>query len=38
MYWKKIAEEYTIVFLVDELDRCMPAYAIKSIRKVASFN
>lgn len=30
----KIAEEYTIVFLVDELDRCMPAYAIKVLERL----
>lgn len=31
---EKIAEEYTIVFLVDELDRCMPAYAIKVLKRL----
>lgn len=31
---KKIAEEYTIVFLVDELDRCMPSYAIKVLERL----
>lgn len=31
---EKIAEEYTIVFLVDELDRCMPAYAIKVLERL----
>lgn len=31
---EKIAEEYTIVFLVDELDRCMPSYAIKVLERL----
>lgn len=31
---EKIGEEYTIVFLVDELDRCMPAYAIKVLERL----
>ena len=30
----KIAEEKTIVLVVDELDRCMPAYAIKVIERL----
>ena len=31
---KSIREEYTIVFLVDELDRCMPEYAIKVLERL----
>lgn len=31
---KSISEEYTIVFLVDELDRCMPEYAIKVLERL----
>lgn len=29
-----IAEDYTVVFLVDELDRCLPGYAIKVIERL----
>lgn len=31
---RKIAQEYTIVFLVDELDRCLPEYAIKVLERL----
>ena len=31
---QSIAEEYTIVFLVDELDRCIPEYAIKVLERL----
>lgn len=31
---KDLAENYTIVFLVDELDRCMPEYAIKVLERL----
>ena len=31
---KSISEKYTIVFLVDELDRCMPEYAIKVLERL----
>lgn len=29
-----LAEQYTIVFLVDELDRCLPEYAIKILERL----
>lgn len=32
-----IAEEKTIVFVVDELDRCMPSYAIKVLERLHHF-
>ena len=31
---QKLAEEYTVVFLVDELDRCLPEYAIKVLERL----
>jgi hypothetical protein len=31
---KDIAEEYTIIFLVDELDRCLPEYTIKVLERI----
>ena len=31
---KDLSEKYTIVFLVDELDRCMPEYAIKVLERL----
>ena len=31
---KDISEKYTILFLVDELDRCMPEYAIKVLERL----
>ena len=31
---KNLAEEYTIVFLVDELDRCLPEYAVKVLERL----
>lgn len=31
---QEIAKEYIVVFLVDELDRCMPAYAIKVLERL----
>lgn len=31
---RKIAQEYIIVFLVDELDRCLPEYAIKVLERL----
>lgn len=31
---KELSEEYTIVFLVDELDRCLPEYAIKVLERL----
>ena len=31
---EKIAEQKTVVFVVDELDRCMPAYAIKVLERL----
>lgn len=31
---KSLSEKYTIVFLVDELDRCMPEYAIKVLERL----
>lgn len=31
---QKIAEEYTTVLLVDELDRCIPEYAIKVLERL----
>jgi hypothetical protein len=30
----EISEEYTIVFVVDELDRCLPNYAIKVLERL----
>lgn len=30
----KISEQYTLVFLVDELDRCLPEYAIKVLERL----
>ncbi len=30
----KIADEYTVVFVVDELDRCLPSYAIKVLERL----
>lgn len=30
----KLAEEKTIVFIVDELDRCLPTYAIKTLERL----
>lgn len=30
----EIGEQYTLVFLVDELDRCMPEYAIKVLERL----
>ncbi len=30
----ELSEEYTIVFLVDELDRCLPEYAIKVLERL----
>ena len=33
-FLRKIAQEYTIVFLVDELDRCLPEYAIKVLERL----
>ena len=30
----KITEQYTVVFLVDELDRCIPEYAIKVLERL----
>lgn len=29
-----LAEDYTVVFLVDELDRCLPKYAIKVLERL----
>lgn len=34
---RKIAEERTIVIVVDELDRCVPAYAIKVLERLHHF-
>ena len=31
---KKIAKEYTVVIIVDELDRCIPKYAIKVLERL----
>lgn len=31
---KKLSEKYTIVFSVDELDRCLPEYAIKILERL----
>lgn len=31
---QNVAEDYTIVFLVDELDRCLPEYAIKVLERL----
>lgn len=31
---ESISEEYTIIFLVDELDRCIPEYAIKVLERL----
>ena len=31
---KQLAEIYTIVFLVDELDRCIPEYAVKVLERL----
>ena len=31
---KKITNKYTVIFLVDELDRCMPEYAIKVLERL----
>lgn len=31
---KDLSKKYTIVFLVDELDRCMPEYAIKVLERL----
>lgn len=31
---KKLAEKHTIVFMVDELDRCLPEYAIKVLERL----
>ena len=31
---QKIAEEYTVVIIVDELDRCLPEYAIKVLERL----
>lgn len=31
---QKIAEEYTVVIIVDELDRCVPDYAIKVLERL----
>jgi hypothetical protein len=31
---QKLAEEYKIVFVVDELDRCLPEYAIKVLERL----
>ena len=31
---KKLSEQYTIVFAVDELDRCLPEYAIKVLERL----
>lgn len=31
---QKITEKYTVIFLVDELDRCMPNYAIKVLERL----
>ena len=30
----KISEQYTLVFLVDELDRCLPEYAVKVLERL----
>lgn len=35
--FKKIAEKKTIVFVVDELDRCVPEYAIKVLERLHHF-
>ena len=31
---EKIANEYSIIFLVDELDRCLPEYAVKVLERL----
>lgn len=31
---RELAEDYTVVFLVDELDRCLPKYAIKVLERL----
>lgn len=31
---QEITEKYTVIFLVDELDRCMPNYAIKVLERL----
>ena len=31
---KKISEEQTVVIMVDELDRCLPSYAIKVLERI----
>ena len=31
---KELSEEYTVVFLIDELDRCLPEYAIKVLERL----
>lgn len=31
---RELAENYTVVFLVDELDRCLPEYAIKVLERL----
>ncbi len=33
-YISEISNEYTIVFMVDELDRCLPEYAIKVLERL----
>lgn len=31
---QRLAEEYTVVFMVDELDRCLPEYTIKVLERL----
>lgn len=31
---QKLSDKYTIVFIVDELDRCLPSYAIKVLERL----
>lgn len=31
---QKLASDYTIIFLVDELDRCLPEYAVKVLERL----
>lgn len=35
---KEISDNYTIVFIVDELDRCIPEYAVKVLERLHHLN
>lgn len=30
----KLSQDYTLIFIVDELDRCIPEYAIKVLERL----